>query len=237
MVRQYRDIWARDAVLRAFYAYLWDLGLQGVSTEPVVELGGGAGFIREFYPKVISTDILPFPESNLQCDATRLPFRKDSIGCFIGVAFFHHCTRPADLIGEVFNALKPGGYLVIVDPYISVLSRWIYRYATDEDVDLNECPLDPRPDNPVNPLLDANVARATLVFMRQRDRYQEMFPQFPIVRLECMNLFRHIPAGSCVQKFPMAPCFYPPTCALDVLLSPLRKWTGMVMRVVLQKQV
>ncbi len=235
MIQQYRTIWDSNPTLKKFYANLWEWGIKECTIGPIVELGGGAGLIRDYNPNIITTDLLPFPESNMQCNATQLPFKENSVGCFLGIAFFHHCPNPSALFEEIYFALKPGGCFVIIDPYISFLSRWIYKIATDEAVDLNESPFDNNYHHENNPLLDANVARATIVFFSQRKKYDTLFPQLRVHSIECINLFRHIAAGSCVQQFPLAPVFYPPAKLLDELLYPLRMYTGMCMKVVLQK--
>ena len=235
MVREYKRIWDSSPVLRRFYRDIWAWAWEEVTLKPVVELGGGAGLMRERYPELFSTDLLPFPNTTLQCDATRLPFRPESVGCFVGIAFFHHCTALRTLLEEAQTALQPGGRMVLIDPYISPLSRWIYRFATDEAVDLSEKPLETQAANAGNPLLDANVARATLVFLREREAYDRLFPAFQIKSVECINFFRHIAAGSCVQQFPAAPLVYPPACLVDRLLHPIRRYTGMCMKVVLEK--
>ena len=237
MIQQYRVIWNSNPTLRKFYTNLWEWAIKECTSGPIVELGGGAGFIRDYYPDIISTDLLPFPESNLQCNATQLPFKENSVGCFIGIAFFHHCPNLRILFNEILAALKPGGCFVIIDPYISILSRWIFALATDETVDLGESPLenDYDDDNQINPLLDANVARATIVFIRQKKLYDALFPNLQVQSIEHINLFRHIAAGSCVQQFPCASFLYPPACIVDRLLQPVSLYTGMCMKVVLKK--
>jgi len=235
MILAYRKIWDASPILRRFYRDVWGYAMPYVRGSPVIELGGGAGFIRECYPEVISTDFLPFPESDLVCDATRLPFAAESIGSFVAVAFFHHCRNPRRLFAEVSRALAPGGRFIIFDPYISVASKVLYRFGTVESVDLNEAPLKSEEGAGESPLLEANVARATILFERNRAVFEEAFPNLRVVRIERENLFRHIAAGSCVQKSPFPDWCYPVACLLDRFLEPFRRFTGMCLVVVLEK--
>ena len=235
MTQEYRGVWDSEPVLRRFYRDLWGMAMSPVTGAPVVELGGGAGFIRECYPEVITTDLNRFPSTQLVCNATRLPFETESVGNFIAVAFFHHCVDPKLLFDEVQRVLKPGGRFVILDPYISPLARLIYTFGTEEDCDLSEPPFGVTVGKAGVPLLEANIAKATIIFKKNRPLFERLYPNLRIVALDKINLFRHLIAGSCVQKSPFPRCLYPIAAFADSVLEPVSSFTAIALRVVLEK--
>ena len=236
MTQHYRHIWDNSPVLRRFYTELWDWALEEVHDAPVVELGGGAGLIRTLHPHVVTTDLLPFPWSSLRCDASQLPFADNSVAALLCIGFFHHCVNPHHFFQEIQRVLKPQGRLIIIDPWIAPLSRWVYRLGTDEDLDLNEPPFETSRQTSNAPLLSANVARATNIFGRHADEFQQHFPNLQLVQLQRVNLFRHLIAGSCVQKSPFPTWTYPLASFLDSTLGPLRSLTSMCAKIVLEKR-
>src|SRR5581483_6966006 len=46
---------------------------------PVLELGSGAGFLEEFVPNLITSDIFPVPGNRLVLDGQQLPFADGSL--------------------------------------------------------------------------------------------------------------------------------------------------------------
>jgi hypothetical protein len=57
--------------IRSFFAELLRV-VQGRA--PIVELGAGPGFFKEYYPGLISTDVVPTRWVDVVCDACALPF-------------------------------------------------------------------------------------------------------------------------------------------------------------------
>ena len=235
MPLEYGGIWESDLVLQRFYKDLWDMTMSAVTGAPVIELGGGGGFIRQYYPDVITSDLNRFPCTQLVCNATRLPFRAGSVGSLIAVAFFHHCVNPKQLFDEVQRVLKPSGRFVIFDPYISLLSRLVYALGTEEDCDLSQPPFETAPGKARIPLLEANIAKATIIFKKNRPLFEKLYPSLRIVSVDRVNLLRHIIAGSCLQKSPFPAWLYPVAGWVDRALNPMSKFTAISVRVVLEK--
>jgi len=235
MLGKYDLIWESSPVLRRYYRNLWTNGLADLHEKPIVELGAGTGWIRHMNSEVISADILVSPHIDMVCDGSVLPFASNSVGSFLCVAFYHHCIARRRFFEEVSRTLKPGGRIAILDPYISPLSRIIYSIATQESLDLGESLFDEKAATPQNPLLEANVARATIAFQNRVDEFSRQFPQLKIVKREIFNFFAHIAAGSANQKSPFPDWVYPIACAVDKVLHPVRRLTAMGMQVVLEK--
>jgi len=133
-LRRHRAIWAERPELRAVYHDWFGQLLEQVSgLTPVVEVGAGPGFFKEFAPHLILTDILPNPWVDISCDASSLPFRAGSVGALVMVDTLHHLPAPVEFIGEAIRVLRPGGRLAVLEPWITPVSYLIYRFLHHEE--------------------------------------------------------------------------------------------------------
>ncbi len=137
-VQRHRSIWAARPELRAVYYEFFDELLRVVEGRtPVVELGAGPGFFKEYYPGLISTDVIPTPWVDVVCDAGALPFPSESVGAIVMLDVLHHLPRPLDFMSEASRVLKPGGLLAMIEPWITPFSYLLYRYFHHEDCTLH----------------------------------------------------------------------------------------------------
>jgi 2-polyprenyl-3-methyl-5-hydroxy-6-metoxy-1,4-benzoquinol methylase len=61
---------------------------------------------------------VPYPTHyGLVADAFELPIRDGSIDCIIASEIIEHVPDPKRFLQSLFNALKPGGKLIITTPY------------------------------------------------------------------------------------------------------------------------
>ncbi len=157
-VGRHRKVWASRPELRSVYQEWFGQLLRSVDgKQPIVEIGSGPGFFKEYFPRVISTDPIPCPWIDVVCDAGSLPFRSGTVGALVMVDALHHLPKPLEFMAEADRVLKLGGRLAMIEPWLSPLSFLIYRYFHHEDCRLKidlDCPF----NEPSKNAFDGNAA-------------------------------------------------------------------------------
>ena len=164
------EIWAVRPELRRVYQEWFGWLLDAVAgLAPVVEVGSGPGFFKDFAPRLVATDITPGARADVRCDACALPFGTASVGALVMVDALHHLPHPLIFMAEAARVLRPGGRLAMVEPWVTPASFLLYRYFHHEDCRLGIDVARPFGD-PGKRALDGNSAIPRLVLRRwQRD--------------------------------------------------------------------
>ena len=137
-VQRHRSVWAARPELRSVYQEFFAELLRVVQGRtPIVELGGGPGFFKEYYPGLISTDVISTRWVDVVCDACALPFPSKSVGAMVMLDVLHHLPRPLDFMAEASRVLVPGGLIAMTEPWITPFSYLLYRYFHHEDCTLH----------------------------------------------------------------------------------------------------
>lgn len=136
-VSRHRKIWTARPELRSVYQDWFNQLLRYVDgLHPIVEIGSGPGFFKEYFPRLISTDVVPGVYIDVLSDACSLPFRSGTVGAFVMVDVLHHLARPLEFVAEAARTLRPGGRLAMIEPWITGPSYLLYRYFHHEDCSL-----------------------------------------------------------------------------------------------------
>jgi SAM-dependent methyltransferase len=165
---RHRAVWEARPELREVYrAWFRRLLDEIAGRAPVIEIGAGPGFFKEFAPHVVATDALRGPLVDVCCDAGALPFGDATLGAVVMIDVLHHLPRPVGFLREATRALRPGGRLAMLEPWITpasyVLYRWLHHECCDLSADLE------RPFGAdAKLLLDGNPAIPFLAFGRGR---------------------------------------------------------------------
>jgi SAM-dependent methyltransferase len=188
-LKRHREQWQSKPVLQEIYHTYYRMIENGCVEGHTLEIGGGSGNFKEYFPSAISTDIVALPWLDIISDAQVLPFRNESIANIVMIDVLHHIENPTLFFREVERILKPGGRMILLEPAITPVSRIVLHLFHPEPIDMAHNPLNKYPADFRREPFDANQAVPTLLFCRYQSSLLEAFPSFRIVELKYHDLF------------------------------------------------
>jgi SAM-dependent methyltransferase len=198
----------------------------------VLELGSGGGFLEEFLPGLITSDILPLPKVQRVVDAHALPFGPSHLRAIVMTNVLHHIPQVEKFFAEAARCVRPGGALVLIEPWVTPWSRLIYRRLHHE-------PFEPRATEwtfpQKGPLSGANGALPWIVFQRDRALFEKRFPTWKVAAIEPIMPFRYLVSGGVSLRSLMPGWSFAGWGLLEKCLSPWRKWLAMFARIVVER--
>ena len=220
----HRRVWATKPVLRAVYQRWFQLLRERAAAGRIVEIGCGPGFFKAAYGDVIATDVTANPYADCILDAAVLPFAAGSLGSIVMIDVFHHLPEPERFLREAERVLRPGGRIVLVEPWIGVAGRLFWTYLHHEDCDPSVPPeapwrgpsKDPMQGNAALPYLYFGAGgHAERLGLALRVTERQAFAGLPWLLSGGFQPFSLFPAalGGAVER-------------VDRLLSRLPRWTA-----------
>lgn len=206
ILSQHRNVWNAKPVLRAIYHDFYKRMIAEFIPGTVLEVGGGSGNFKEFYPAAYSTDIVETPWVDQVCDAQKLPFADGFFSNIVGIDILHHIEKPKVFLREAQRVLKPGGRLILLEPGMTPLSYVFYKLFHAEPVDLSADPFFdglPRPDKKP---FDSNQAIPELVFGKYRDRFNAEVPGLRLLKKKYFAIWAY-PLSGGFQEWSLLPLF------------------------------
>jgi SAM-dependent methyltransferase len=189
-----RDIILGKPFLRRLYEEWYGVMRESLRDTPPgkrLEIGSGAGFIKQVIPEVITSDVLPLAGSDMTFSAECLPFADGELSAILMIDVLHHLPDPAQFFREAERVLRPGGKIIMIEPAMSAWGRLIYTRLHHEPVDLaGDWRLPPG-----GPLSMANSALPWIIFNRDRQRFDREFPTLRVRRLRLHTPLRYLFSG------------------------------------------
>ncbi len=230
-----RSIIQSKSFLRQLYQEWYDMignCLPDLAGE-VVELGSGAGFIKERIPGLITTDVLDVEGVDVVLSPDEpLPFDTASLRAIVMTDVLHHIAAPRTFFAEATRTVCQGGVVVMVEPWVTNWSKLVYTRMHHEpflpDAKTWEFP-------PEGPLSGANGALPWIMFERDRQQFETAFPEWSIVMVKPMMPFSYLLSGG-VSLRSLTPGFlYKLSRGFEWLMEPLINKTAMFALIVLKK--
>jgi SAM-dependent methyltransferase len=157
-----------------------------------LEVGAGGGFLDELIPGLLTIDLRPGAKVSIVGSALELPLGRDSTGAIFMLNVLHHLPDPARFFEEAIRVLKPGGRVVLTEPFVSPLSRLIFR-------NLHHEPFEPEQvgwETPVSgALAGGNGAVPWMVLVRDRAEFEARFPELEVRRVEPHTISLYLLSG------------------------------------------
>lgn len=192
---EFRAVWERKPVLRAVYGEHYRLMAGWTRTGRTVEIGAGAGNLKESMPGVMSSDIVPAAWLDIRFDAQSFPFATGSLVNVVGVDVLHHIEYPRHFLVEAQRVLEPGGRVIVVEPAITPISWLAFKLGHPEPVELHADPLADGLPNPRKHPFESNQAIPTLLAGRHRSRLEREFSELRVVHRQLLSPFAYPLSG------------------------------------------
>ena len=229
-----RDILKKKEFLRKIYLDWYEIigsELREGTDETILELGSGAGFLKEVIPDVITSEILEVTHVDVVLDGLFMPF-ENSLSAIVMIDVFHHLHDPSVFLQEAINALKKDGLIIMIEPWVTLWSRFIYKNLHHEPFVPTACEWSfPKS----GPLSGANGALPWIVFKRDRNIFEQNFSCLRIKKIQPFMPIRYLLSGGFTTRLETPSFLYQPIKQIEAFLKPFMNWLGMFALIVLEK--
>ncbi len=160
----------------------------------LLELGSGGGFFKSVAPHVVTSECVQVSGVDRVVDACKLGehFGPSSLDAIVAFDVFHHLPDAAGFLRGASRVLRPGGRIVLVEPWFTPLGQWFYRALHHEPVVMN-------PDDwsirGFGRLEGANSRLPTSVFRDSEARFARELPALRIVKREPFHKWLYLLSG------------------------------------------
>ncbi|MBU0877951.1 MAG: class I SAM-dependent methyltransferase [Alphaproteobacteria bacterium] len=182
--------------------------------DKVLELGSGAGFFKEVLPNAITSEVFPVDGVDIVADACGLQFSDGELDAIVMTDVLHHIPGVDRFFAEASRCLRPGGSIVMIEPWRTPWSEWVYRNWHHE-------PFQPSAgwDIPTTgPLSGANGALPWIVFSRDSQEFARRFPDLRIASIEPIMPISYLVSGGVSLRSLVPEFLYQPVRSIESLL-------------------
>jgi len=207
----------------------------GHSTSKRVEIGAGVSFFKKKYPEIISTDIKKAENLDMVVDALDMPFENSSVRAIYGINCFHHFPNPDLFFKELERTLELGCGCILIDPYYGFIAKRFYKKIFETET------FDSTQKEWVNESLGymngANQALSYIVFVRDKKKFEELYPNLEIVLQKPLNNYlRYLLSGG-LNFRQILPSFFSPVIKLfEFIFIPVRSIFALHHIIVIRKK-
>jgi len=197
-----------------------------------VEIGSGGGFLKDVMPAALTSDVIDIPFCDIRLSAEALPFKSGSLGGIFMLDALHHLPNPERFFEEAVRCLMQGGKVIMIEPFDSPFGRFVYRTFHHEPFEPSASGWGFRSEGPMS---SANGALPSIIFWRDRKRFENLFPTLRIVSVKPHTPFRYLLSGG-VSMCSLVPAWtFSLFKQVERSLSPLHGYIGMFQTIELER--
>lgn len=230
-LKAHRSVVRKNKFLNLIYRDFYNRIKSQILLRPIVEIGSGAGFIKNVIQDAITTDVIKGQDIDKIVFAEKLPFKSNSVGSIVMLNVFHHIKDPVKALSEFNRCLKPSGRVIMIEPWPTLWSKFIYQNLHHEDFDVNRSwKIKGR-----GRMSDANGALPWIIFKRDAIKFKKLFPNLNILKIEPHTPVKYLISGGLSKPQLLSTKFYKLVDNIEKLLSPFNILTAMFATIVITK--
>ncbi len=198
----------------------------------VLEIGSGAGFMEDYIKRLIKSDVFYLPFINAVIDGKDMPFADDSLSAVVATDVLHHIPEAHRFLSETNRVLKTNGRMVLIEPWVTKWSSFIYRNLHHEPFIPDAVKWEFSSDGPLS---SSNQALPWIIFNRDRHVFIKDFPTLQIEKIKPFMPFRYILSGGFSTPAIMPRWTFNIWKSFEGLFNSVMDFWGMFALIILQK--
>ena len=236
IINHHRQVWQQKKLLREIYYGWYQKIIKDLIPGKTVELGSGSGNFKEYKPDIISSDINPQPWLDMTFDAHQMPFKNGELSNVIMIDVFHHLQNPLNFLNEAHRVLKREGRIIMLEPFPSPFSLFIYRRFHPEPFIFNIDYFSKNFKSQNKTPWESNQAIPYLFFFKHRTKFENIFnKKLKIIKSEKLSFLLYPLSGGFENKQLIPNCFIPIIALAEKLLIPLKNFLAFRYYITLEK--
>lgn len=237
ILERHKKIWDEKKILRIIYEDWYKKIISNLSDVKgiTLELGAGSGNFKEFKKDVVSADIEKCDWLDMCFDAHSMPFEENSISNIVMIDVLHHLYNPVKFLNEAKRVLNTGGRLIMLEPFPSAFSLFIYKRYHPEpfifDIDYFK-----KNDLQTKDPWDSNQAIPYLIFFKKKDKFKDVFGDvFKIIKREKLSFILYPASGGFENKSRIPDSLIPLFKGMEYLANPFASLLAFRCFIVIEK--
>ena len=199
----------------------------------IVEIGAGGGFLKDVFSEVITSDIMPLSVCDMQFSATEMPFENNELKAIFMLNVLHHIPNNEAFFAEANRTLKSGGFIYMIEPATTWFSKFIYKNFHHEPFDET---VEDWKFASKGPLSDANGALPYIIFKRDLEKFQTLFPDLELIQFQYHTPFKYLISGG-LSKPALVPYFmFGFVSFVEKLFSPIFSKIALFQTIIVRKK-
>lgn len=235
---RYRRIWGNKKILRIIYSGWYKKIIKDLKPGKTLEIGSGIGNFKNYYPEIISSDIIRCDWLDMCFDAHHIPLPDNSLGNIVLIDVLHHFANPIKFLNEAYRVLVKNGRLIMIEPFPSPFSLVVYKLFHPEPFIFNVDVFSRQKNKHNKQPWESNQAIPFLLFFKQLDKFNQLFKgKFKIIKREKFSFILYPLTGGFENKQLIPSWLFPSVEIIEKLLFPLRSLLAFRCYLVLQRTV
>jgi SAM-dependent methyltransferase len=206
---------------------------EGPKKSRVLELGSGGGYLKELCPWVITSDLV-VGVADLVADGRELPFADGSVRAILLTHVFHHIANVRRFFEEAERVLIPGGVISMIEVSHTPFARLFFARLHPEPYDDGTVYWSFEQEDAMR---ESNQALSWIVFFRDRDEFNKLFPQLKVRQSSYLPWFSYILSGGVTRKSLVPGFLVPVVRSADRFLQPLDRLMALHWHITIVKEV